>query len=373
MTKVLITGARGFIGRNLSVALSRRSDLEVLGVDLDNATMLDELVPQARAIVHLAGINRPADPREFHTGNVELTQHLLALAAKSARPPAVILSSSTHAIGDTPYGLSKRLAEQAVFAYGRETGAAVHVFRLTNVFGKWCRPSYNSVVATFCHNIARGLPISIVGPDNRLELVYIDHVVAAITAALDGASPPSQLPLEVEPRFAITVSELARRVEAMTKIRETLVLPDLADPLTRYLHATFISYLDSGNLSYPLELRTDHRGSLAEILKTPHFGQIFVSRSKPGVIRGNHYHDSKIEKFCVVEGHAAIKFRAIDGSAVIAYEVRGEQPSVVDIPPGYTHSIENLGTGELIVLFWASEVFDPARPDTFALPVELKV
>ena len=373
MRTVAITGARGFIGRNLRHALARQQGVEVIAIDDKDPGALERAVSASQVVVHLAGVNRPTDPQEFVAGNVELTHRLTELAAACAGPPAIVFSSSIQAGNDSPYGTSKRRAEELVLAYGRRTGAPVFVYRLANVFGKWCRPNYNSVIATFCHNLARGLPIHVTEPDRELELVYVDTVVAALIAAAEGkASPSAEHWQPVTPTHRIRLADLAEKLRAMARIRDTLVLPDLEDDLTRFLHATYVSYLEPTQLAYPLVLRTDHRGALAEIVKSPHAGQMFVSRSKPGVVRGNHYHDTKIEKFLVIEGRAAIKFRAIDGSEVITYEVSGQRPEVVDILPGYTHSIANIGEGELITLFWASEVFDPGRPDTYMLPVETK-
>lgn len=366
MRRVLVTGAEGFLGKNLVVALRRIPEVEVLSFDKPQTLVdLERLAAQADAVFHLAGVNRPEREEEFEEGNARLTRDLMGLLRRHGRTGPVVLSSSTQAALDNPYGRSKLAAERAVQAHGAETGAPVRVYRLPGLFGKWSRPNYNAVVSTFCHNVARGLPLAIRDPAHELELAYVDDVVAEFLRALDPARATPAEP-RVEPTFRVTLGELARRIEAMRDVRDTLTLPDMADGLNRRLYATYLSYLPEDRFAYQPLVRRDQRGGLVELLKSPGFGQIFVSRSNPGVVRGHHYHDTKIEKFCVIQGRAVIRFRHILGGEVISYEVAGEEMKVVDIPPGYTHSIENLGDGEMVTLFWASEIFDPSRPDTYA-------
>lgn len=365
MRRVLVTGAEGFIGKNLSVALGRIEGVEVLRFDVaDDPATLPALLGEADIVYHLAGVNRPSHDEEFRTGNAGLTRTIVTILRETGRTIPLVLSSSTQAGLDNPYGLSKREAEDAVFAYGRETGASVFVYRLTNVFGKWSRPNYNSVVATFCHNIAHGLPITISDPAREVELVYIDDVVAAFLAILDGATPGSDTFMTVGPTRKITLGVLAEKITGFRDIRHTLVIPDLDDDFAGKLHATYLSYLEADNFSCPLETRIDSRGGLAELIKSPHFGQMFVSRSHGGVIRGNHYHDTKIEKFCVLQGEAVIRLRHILSEELLEYRVSGNRWEMVDIPPGYTHAIENLSDNEMIVLFWANRIFDSDHPDT---------
>lgn len=285
----------------------------------------------------------------------------------TARPS---LCSSTQAALDNPYGLSKRQAEEAVFDFGRETGASVFVFRLPGVFGKWCRPNYNSVVATFCHNIACDLPIAISDPAREIELVYIDDVVRAFIGIMDGRLPVSdgQYCL-VEPTYRMSLGALAETIQGFRDSRVSLALPDMSDPFTRALYATYVSYLPADSFAYALTQRSDPRGELAELLKSPYIGQIFVSRTRPGITRGHHYHDTKVKKFVVLEGDAVIRFRHILGGDVIEYPISGHEFRVVDIPPGYTHAIENAGQNDLIVLFWADEIFDSDIPDTYGMTV----
>jgi len=274
------------------------------------------------------------------------------------------------ALLDNPYGVSKRQAEEEVFAFGEETGAQIAVFRLPGVFGKWCRPNYNSVVATFCHNIALDLPISISDPAKEIELVYIDDVVRAFINVMDGMPPVTEGKYcQAKPTYRITLGALAQTIRGFRESRVSLTVPDVSDPLVHALYATYISYLPKDAFAYALTQRTDPRGELAELLKSPRIGQIFVSRTRPGITRGHHYHDTKVEKFVVLEGDAVIRFRHILCGDVIEYPVSGREFRVVDIPPGYTHSIENAGQNDLIVLFWADEIFDPNVPDTFGMTV----
>ncbi len=364
-TTVLVTGSNGFVGRNLRVALSRLADVRILCFDLeDDQQVLASHLQDADVVFHLAGVNRPQHVEEFTTGNAGLTQTMVSLLEQQGRTPAIVMTSSTQAALDNPYGASKKAAEESLFEYGARTGAPVYVYRLTNVFGKWSRPNYNSVVSTFCYNISHGLDITMSNPANEVELIYIDDVVAEFVAVLDGRRDASATRLGVGPTYRVTLAELAERIHRFREIRTTLEIPDLADDLTRKLHATYLSYLEPTDFSYPLDIKTDNRGDLAELIKSAHFGQMFVSRTHGGITRGNHYHDTKIEKFCVLQGEAAIRFRHVFTEDIIEYRVSGTTWEVVDIPPGYTHHIENLSDQEMIVLFWANRIFDPLQPDT---------
>jgi len=371
--KILVTGAKGFVGKNLVVILKRRADVEVIEYDLDApGSLLDEGLATADVIFHLAGVNRPERVEEFTEGNFDLTWQVCDTLRRLGCKPFLVLSSSTQAAMDNPYGLSKRQAEEAVFDFGRETGASVFVFRLHGVFGKWCRPNYNSVVATFCHNIARDLPIAISDPAKEIELVYVDDVVRAFIGVMDGRLPGSDGKYCLaEPTYRIALAALAETIRGFQASRVNLTLPDVSDPFVHALYATYISYLPTDDFAYALTQKSDARGELAELLKSPHIGQIFVSRTRPGITRGNHYHDTKVEKFVVLEGDAVIRFRHVlgGGGDVIEYPVSGREFRVVDIPPGYTHAIENIGQNDLIVLFWADEIFDPNIPDAFGMTV----
>jgi UDP-2-acetamido-2,6-beta-L-arabino-hexul-4-ose reductase len=371
MKSVYLTGAAGFIGRHIAEALGRRTDVRVLsGTSASTREQLRLGLAEADFVFHLAGVNRPVRPEDFQTGNAGFTAEICRCLEELGRRPCLVFSSSIQAAQENPYGESKRAAEDEIRRYSTATGASVVIFRLKNVFGKWCRPNYNSVTATFCHNIAHDLPITISDPDRELELVYINDVVAAFLDVLD--HPPGAGVCEnrdVARSFRVSLGNLAATIKSFRQSRETLVMPSMEAEFTRYLYATYLSYLDGPDFAYSLSQKTDPRGVLAEFMKSSHFGQIFVSRTKPGITRGNHYHHTKAEKFLVLEGEAVIRFRAIAGREIIEHRVSGRDFRVVDIPPGYTHSIENVGAGEMVVLFWASEIFDPQRPDTYFVNV----
>lgn len=371
MKSVFVTGAKGFIGKNLVVALKRNAGVDVIEYDLDcPAGLLEEGLSRADVVYHLAGVNRPERVEEFTAGNVDLTRNICATLMQKNRTPLFVLSSSCQAALDNPYGLSKRRAEEEAFEFGGSTGALVSVFRLPGVFGKWCRPSYNSVVATFCHNIAHDLPITISDPAREIELVYIDDVIRIFIGVMDGRQPVSDGKYCLaEPTYRITLGALGKTICDFRESRFSLSLPDMSDPFVRGLYATYVSYLPSDSFAYPLSQRIDPRGELAELLKSSHIGQIFVSRTRPGITRGHHYHDTKVEKFVVLEGDAVIRFRHILDGDAIEYPISGREFRVVDIPPGYTHSIENVGQNDLIVLFWANEIFNPDFPDTLGMTV----
>ena len=252
--------------------------------------------------------------------------------------------------------------------FNRETSAPVCIYRLPGVFGKWSQPNYNTVVATFCHNLARGLDITVNDPNREMDLVYIDDVVAAFLGHLDGAPDFARQRYSVRRTFRVTLGELADRIRRLHAIRETLTVPDMSDDLMKCLHATYMSFLPEDGFGYPVKLNTDNRGWLFELIKSEHFGQIFVSKTLPGITRGNHFHDTKVEKFCVIQGQGVIRFRQIDSDQILEYLVEDRAIKVVDIPPGYTHSIENTGEGEMICLFWANQIFAPERPDTYFDP-----
>jgi UDP-2-acetamido-2,6-beta-L-arabino-hexul-4-ose reductase len=360
--KVLVTGAQGFVGQNLRVPLSRREGVEVLAYDVENtASDLEAFLAEADFIYHLAGVNRPQDPEEFKTGNTGLTTTIVDTLIRLGRTPKIVFTSSIQAEQDNPYGHSKKAAEDELLRYNA-LGGSVAIYRLRNVFGKWCRPNYNSVTATFCHNIAHDLPIEIRDPAYEVELVYIDDIVHDFLAELEttGDSPFRQ----VERFTRVSLGRLAELVQSFRACRETLVLPEFEDRFVTELYATYLSYLDGPNFAYDLNAKHDDRGWLAEFIKTPAAGQIFISRTKPGITRGNHFHATKTEKFLVVEGEGVVHFRDLRTGQRVDHPVNGNVPRVVDIPPGWTHSIENTGTGEMVTLFWASEIFDPNRPDT---------
>ena len=370
-TPILITGAGGFIGKNLVATLKTAGYTDLMLFERDDTPeTLAEYAARAGFVYHLAGINRPKDPSEFYAGNAGLTETLLSLLDKAGNKAPVLVTSSTQAALDNDYGKSKAQAEQAIFAHGQATGAPVYVFRLPGVFGKWCRPNYNSVVATFCHNSANGLPLSVRDPEYRLPLVYIDDVVASFVAALDGSCTRECDYCVVPVVHETTLGHLAETIEGFAKNRETLDVPDQTPgSLEQKLYSTWLSYLPADRFSYPLNMHCDNRGSFTEFLHTPAHGQVSINISKPGIVKGNHWHHSKNEKFLVVKGTGVIRFRALDSTEVIEYHVSGDKLEVVDIPTGYTHNIENVGQDDMVTVMWANEVFDPDHPDTFFLPV----
>jgi UDP-2-acetamido-2,6-beta-L-arabino-hexul-4-ose reductase len=372
MKTVLITGSNGFVGRNLTVTLAQREDIKITGFDVDHdQRTLASLVAQADFIFHLAGVNRPQNVEEFTTGNAGLTQSIVSLLQEQGKSTPLLISSSIQAAQDNPYGVSKREAEDAVFAYGRQSGAAVHVYRLPNVFGKWCRPNYNSAVATFCHNIANDLPIQINDPNAVMSLVYIDDVVSSFIAALDGAAPVEDAFCQVQPVHTAKLGEIAALIRSFRESRQDKSIPDLGDPFSKKLYSTYLSYLPVDQFSYPLKMNLDERGSFTEFVKSPDRGQVSVNISRPGITKGNHWHHTKNEKFLVVSGEGIIRFRKVGATEVIEYRVSGEKLEVVDIPTGYTHNISNSGETDMVTVMWCNEILDPEHPDTFFEPVEL--
>jgi UDP-2-acetamido-2,6-beta-L-arabino-hexul-4-ose reductase len=321
----------------------------------------------ADAVIHLAGVNRPKDEREFQAVNVELTRTVVDAMLAGDKRATLVFASSSRADEETPYARSKRDAEALVREYAAKSGAVTAINRFPNVFGKWSRPFYNSAVATFCHSIARDLPFEVHDERTRIRLLYGEDAAQHLIAQAKGSAPPDSPAAPVYERSLAEIVSLLRQFRA---VRTELVLPDFSDDFIRKLYTTYISFLPREDAAYALRQHTDERGALAELLKSPSFGQIFVSRTKPGVTRGNHFHHTKTEKFIVVEGEAVIRFRALDGDEVTAFTVRGDEFRIVDIPPGLAHSITNVGQDELVTLFWSSEVFDRDRPDTYALQVQ---
>lgn len=371
--KVLITGADGFVGKNLQLHLTERKDMGVVCFTRRHfVAQLPELLQGVDFVFHLAGVNRPQYQAEFAAGNTDLTMALCTaiadVAETTGRKVPVVFSSSTHAALDNPYGTSKRAAEEALFALQRKHGVPVHVFRLPNVFGKWCKPNYNSVVGTFCHNIARDLPIKVNDPAAPLTLVYVDDVLRCFIELMDGAdaSVDANGFSAVAPQYTTTVGEVACLVQTFKDSRQTLLTERVGAGLVRALYATYVSYLPPEAFTYPVPMYGDPRGVFAEMLKTPDCGQFSYFTARPGVTRGGHYHHSKTEKFLVIKGLARFKFRHMHTGETHELTTSGEKAEIVETVPGWTHDITNIGTDEMIVMLWANEVFDRQCPDTFA-------
>ncbi|WP_366922143.1 capsular polysaccharide biosynthesis protein CapF [Metallumcola ferriviriculae] len=368
--KILVTGAKGFIGKNLIAELRNRKYTEIFEYDRDtDSSLLDEYCKEADFVFHLAGVNRPKEQSEFMEGNFGFTSDLLDSLKKHNNTRPVMISSSIQAELDNPYGESKKAGEDLLSAYGKETGAKVLVYRFPNVFGKWCRPNYNSAVATFCHNIAHDLPIKVNDPSVVMNLVYIDDVVNELINALEGNENKVDSFCEVSVVHTITLGEIVELIYSFRKSREDRSVPNMSDAFTKKLYSTFLSYLPEDEFSYDLKMNVDQRGSFTEVIKTPDRGQVSINISKPGITKGNHWHHTKNEKFLVVSGKGVIRFRKIDSDEVLEYFVSGDKMEVVDIPTGYTHNIENLGNTDMVTIMWANEPFDPEKPDTYYLEV----
>jgi UDP-2-acetamido-2,6-beta-L-arabino-hexul-4-ose reductase len=374
--KVLITGANGFLGQNLQLHLAERKN--VAAVCFTREHSVDELLGMLEGVdcvFHLAGVNRPQHLSEFVTGNTILTQALCdalgAAASSSSKKVPVIFASSTQAECDNPYGQSKLAAEDALFALRRDFGVPTHVFRLPNVFGKWCKPNYNSAVATFCYNIARDLPITINDPAASVTLVYVDDVIERFIQIMDGADGPiDEHGFAVMPRqYTATVGELALKIRSFKDSRATLMTERVGSDFLRALYATYMSYLPSDSFTYTVPQHGDARGVFIEMLKTPDCGQVSFFTAHPGVTRGGHYHHTKSEKFLVIKGKARFKFRHMLTGETHELLTSDEKAEIVETVPGWTHDITNIGVSEMLVMLWANEVFDQSRPDTYACPI----
>ena len=375
---ILVTGAKGFVGRNLVSQLHNIqsgkaknygvfSDMQVFEYDVDSDPCeLDVYCKRADFVFNLAGVNRPKDQAEFMQGNFGFASALLDTLKKYNNSCPVMISSSTQAALDNPYGESKRAGENLLFDYARETGARVLVYRFPNVFGKWCRPNYNSAVATFCNNMAHNLPVQVSDPSVMLHLVYVDDVVDELIAALSGNEHREGDYCVVPIVHTVTLGKIVDLLYSFREMSGNLQVPDLGDPFTKKLYSTYLSYFPKDKFSYPLKMNVDSRGSFTEIIRTPDRGQFSVNISKPGITKGQHWHHTKNEKFVVVSGHGLIQLRKIGTDEVLNYEVNGDKIEVVEMIPGYTHNIINLSdTEDLVTFMWCNECFDPARPDTF--------
>jgi UDP-2-acetamido-2,6-beta-L-arabino-hexul-4-ose reductase len=368
---ILITGSKGFIGRNIVAEFAKLDNTQLFLFDKDsNINDLKVYVEQSDFIIHLAGVNRPKDTSEFMTGNLGFTDQLIEFVQDSNKSIPIIMTSSIQAEKNNEYGLSKKAAEDALFLFEKETNNPVYIYRLPNVFGKWCKPNYNSAIATFCYNITHELPIKINDPEYILPLVYIDDIINEIKAVMrikgnKGNDDFYYMPVT----YQIKLKDLADKLFSFKESRNNKMIPYMKDDLDKKLYSTFISYYDTSTFSYPLKMNVDHRGSFTEFLKTTDYGQVSVNVSKPGITKGNHWHHTKNEKFLVVAGKCSIQFRKVDEEEIIEYIVSGEKLEVVDIPPGYTHNITTISDCDSVTIMWANELFDPENPDTYYLEV----
>lgn len=400
--KILVTGAHGFVGRNLVSQLRNIRDgkarnyalsgeeLEIFEYDVDtDPSLLDDYCRQADFVFNLAGVNRPKDTSEFMKGNFGFASTLLETLKKHGNRCPVMLASSIQATlvgryAASDYGRSKLAGEELFFAYSRETGAKVLVYRFPNLFGKWCRPNYNSAVATFCYNTAHDLPLQVNDPSTRLELLYIDDLVEEMLAALEGKEHRCEFDgvetiLQEDGRYCaapvthkVTLGEIVELLHAFSRQPATLVMPEIPPhSFAKKLYSTYLSYLPKEKVAFPLKMNVDARGSFTELLRTESCGQVSVNISKPGITKGEHWHHSKWEFFMVVSGHALIRERKIGTDEVLEFEVSGREIKAVHMLPGYTHNIINLSeTEDLVTVMWANEAFDPSRPDTYYEPVK---
>ena len=370
--KILVTGANGFVAQNLRLHLSKRKEVIVVPFTRNNDyAELPSLLGDVDFIFHLAGVNRPNDPKEFIVGNVDLTREICNAIVSSSRRIPVIYTSSIQASKNNPYGLSKQAAEELLFDLQSSIGNPVHVFRLPNVFGKWCKPNYNSVVATFCYNLLHDIPIKIDDSTTQLNLVFIDDLIDRFIQLMDGADRNvDDNSFEISyPQYTTTVSELAHQLQAFKDSRTNLLTERVGAGLVRALYSTSVSYLPPNLFSYPVPLYGDSRGVFVEMLKTPDCGQISYFTAYPGITRGGHYHHSKTEKFLVIKGVARFKFRQMHTAKEFELEVNGGVPTIVETIPGWTHDATNIGDEEMVVMLWANEIFDHTRPDTYACPL----
>jgi UDP-2-acetamido-2,6-beta-L-arabino-hexul-4-ose reductase len=365
--KILVTGADGFIGKTLCIRANELNHTVVAYTRENDLTQLPTMLVGVDAVIHLAGINRPQNEVEFATGNANLTQSLCDAIAGQLNKPLLLLASSTQAGQDNAYGRSKLAAEQAVRQLAQQHHVRSHIYRLPNVFGKWCKPNYNSVVATFCHNIAQDLPIQINDPARVLDLVYVDDVVNTFLALLE--SDASAIDQAVQPQYSCTLGALASHLQAFKASRSTGVTEPVGTGFVRALYSTYISYLKPDQFSYPLIKHADPRGEFVEMLKTQDSGQFSYFTAFPGITRGGHYHHTKTEKFLVIRGKALFKFRHMVTNERFEQTTSGESPVIVETIPGWTHDITNVGDTEMIVMLWANEIFDRQKPDTINSPL----
>jgi UDP-2-acetamido-2,6-beta-L-arabino-hexul-4-ose reductase len=367
--RIVVTGANGFIGKNLCLRLQELNTIQVLPITRESSLAdLQNAVADCDFVFHLAGINRPQNIEEFYTGNTVSTQLLCEALISTKKPIQIAYTSSTQAANDNPYGKSKVDAENVILEYARSNNSKAFVYRLPNVFGKWCKPNYNSAVATFCHNTTRDLPITINDPNSPLKLVYVDDVVDSFLSLLTDTNISPGF-IEISPVYETTVGEVVTQIESFKHSRDTLITDKVGTGFIRALYSTYVSYLPTASFSYKVPKYGDPRGVFVEMLKTPDAGQFSFFTAHPGITRGEHYHHTKTEKFLVIKGQAHFGFRNVITNEMYEVTTSGEEPEIVETVPGWTHNITNVGTEEMIVMLWANEIFDRAKPDTIAQQV----
>ena len=367
--KILITGSNGFVGKNLSVHLSERKEIEVVTFNRDdNQVSLNAKLDGVDFVFHLAGVNRPKNIEEFTVGNSDLTSILCQAIIRTKRLIPIVYTSSVQAEQANPYGQSKKASEKILMDFSAQSGSPIYLFRLPNVFGKWCKPNYNSVVATFCYNIAHDLPIKINDPAALVQLIYIDDLIKYFLFIMDGALVEPGFN-DVNPVYELTVGDLAKKLKLYNDSRQNLLTEPVGTGLDRALHSTYLSYLEPEQFSYELTKHKDSRGLFVEMLKTKSSGQFSYFTAHPGITRGGHYHHTKTEKFLVIKGYALFKFRHIVSDEIYEIKISGDAPSVVETVPGWTHDITNVGKEEMVVMLWANEIFDRDNPDTIIAKV----
>ncbi len=368
--KILVTGAKGFVGKNLIAELKNRGYNNIFECDIDTTDEeLNKYTEECEFIFHLAGVNRPEKEEDFMKGNFGFTSVLLEKLKKKNNKSPILITSSIQAKLDNPYGKSKKAGEELMFSYSKENSVKVYVYRLTNLFGKWSKPNYNSVIATFCNNIANNLPIKINDPEVTLNLAYIDDVVNEFINAMNDKPSVEDNYCYIPITHTVKLGKIAELIMSFKESRKSLQIPNMKDEFEKKLYSTYLSYLPENDFSYPVKMNVDNRGSFTELFKSQERGQVSVNISKPGIVKGNHWHHTKNEKFVVVSGTGVIRFRKIDSNKIIEYKVSGEKIEIVDIPCGYTHNIENIGDTDMVTIMWANEIFNPEKPDTYFMEV----
>ncbi|WP_417585593.1 UDP-2-acetamido-2,6-beta-L-arabino-hexul-4-ose reductase [Nitrincola sp.] len=365
---IVVTGAKGFIGKNLALFLKEQRTHNIAEIDIDTSeSELNEALFNADFVFHLAGVNRPKNESEFKEGNADLTSHIVATLKASGRKVPLMISSSTQAVSDNAYGASKAEAEKVVEAYGKETDSPYFIYRFPNVFGKWCRPNYNSFVATFCHNILNDIEINIHDPNAPVTLIYIDDVCKCLMALLDGDTTSGLT--KVNPEYPTTVGHVADTLKDFKGSRDSLITENVGVGLERALYSTYLSYMQPSQFSYTIPRYVDERGVFSEMLKTKQAGQFSFFTAHPGITRGGHYHHTKNEKFLVIKGQALFKFEHVITGERYELSVGSDNPEIVETVPGWSHDVTNVGSEELIVILWANEIFNREAPDTIAKPL----